>query len=201
MGEPRTCYHVEHVLPRTWKPVPGQKQQPEALELILTDLKPVYHWLQGKDLKAHVGLGVVTCICNTDTQNPREHDCEFKACLGKKGRLSHRPFYIQKEELVYVFHRSCDEARCLETRALREVGIRKEKPRGSGLTGSLKLPMRCLLPVRSNWKVSGRRPQGLTHFVKCWCCAEWKHCCIFPQRNLFHSLSNFTLGSGVLLHV
>jgi hypothetical protein len=76
---------------------PGQKQQFEAFEVNLRDLKLEYHWLQGKDLKAHAGLGVVTHICNTGTQNPREHDCEFKACLGKKGRLSLRPFYVQKE--------------------------------------------------------------------------------------------------------
>lgn len=27
-----------------------------------------YRWLQGRDLKARVGLGVVMPICNTDTQ-------------------------------------------------------------------------------------------------------------------------------------
>ena len=31
---------------------------------------------------------------------------------------------------------------CLEKRAERRVGIRQEKPRGSGLTGCLKVPVR-----------------------------------------------------------
>lgn len=66
-----------------------------------------------------------------------------------------------------------------EDEGLERVGLRKGKLKGSGVTGSLKVSVRFLIPVRINWKVSGRRPQGLTHFVKYWCCAEWKYYCIF----------------------
>lgn len=41
-----------------------------------------------------------------------------------------------------MFHRNCEETQCLEKRAERRVGIRQEKPRGSGLTGCLKVPVR-----------------------------------------------------------